>query len=85
MGSQLKINYSDKLPDSMHLSHEEFEKEAKLAMAVKLFEMKKISSGMAASLAGINRVEFLFTLSRYNVNMIDYEADELDNDLLNAR
>jgi predicted HTH domain antitoxin len=84
MKSQIKINYSDRLPDSMHLSHEEFEKEAKLAMAVKLFEMRKISSGIAASLAGIDRVKFLLSLSDYNVNMIEYREDELDNDLLNA-
>jgi predicted HTH domain antitoxin len=30
------------------------EQEAKMAMAVKLFEMKRISSGMAASLVGMN-------------------------------
>lgn len=35
----------------MHLSRKQFEKEVKIAMAVKLFEMKKISSGMAASIA----------------------------------
>lgn len=35
MESQLKIKYADKLPDFMHLSHEVFEKEDKLAMAEK--------------------------------------------------
>jgi len=33
-----------------------------MAMAVKLFEMKRLSSGMAATLAGLNRVNFLLNL-----------------------
>lgn len=63
---------------------EQFEKESRLAMAIKLFEMKRLSSGMAASLAGMDRVFFLLMLSQYNVNMIDYEPDELESDFKNA-
>jgi hypothetical protein len=36
-------------------------------MAVTLFEMKRLSSGMAASLIGMSRVEFLSELHRYGV------------------
>ena len=53
-------------------------------MAVKLFEMKKISSGIAAQIAEMERVQFLLLLAQYDVNMIDYDADELDTDLSNA-
>ena len=53
-------------------------------MAVKLFEMKKLSSGMAAQLAGVDRVFFLLNLHRYGVNMIDLDNDELESDLKNA-
>lgn len=84
MQSKITIPYSDKLPDVMQVSREQFEKEARLAMAIKLFEMKRLSSGMAASLAGIDRVSFLLKLSDYNVNMLDYEADELESDFTNA-
>jgi predicted HTH domain antitoxin len=84
MQSKITIPYSDKLPDVMQVSREQFEKEARLAMAIKLFEMKRLSSGMAASLAGIDRVSFLLKLSEYNVNMLDYEADELESDFENA-
>jgi len=68
----------------MQLSHKQFEKEARLAMAVKLFEMKKLSSGMAANLAQTDRVSFLLSLSDYSVNMINYEAEELLEDINNA-
>jgi len=58
--------------------------EAKLAMAVKLFEMKRLSSGMAASLIGISRVQFLSEIHRFGVPMIDLNESELAQDLLNA-
>lgn len=48
-----------------------------MAMAVKLFEMKQISSGMAARLAGVERVTFLLNLYRYGVAMIDLTESEL--------
>ncbi len=58
--------------------------DAKLAMAVKLFEMKRLSSGMAASLIGMSRIQFLSELHRFNVPMIDLDEHELAQDLLNA-
>lgn len=84
MQSKITIPYSDKLPDVMQVSREQFEKEARLAMAIKLFEMKRLSSGMAASLAGMDRVSFLLVLSQYNVNMLDFEPEELESDFENA-
>jgi len=53
-------------------------------MAVKLFEMKRLSSGMAAALVGIDRVSFLLSLHRYGVPMIDLTEAELLSDLENA-
>ena len=45
--------------DAAHSAPEDFALEAKLAMAAKLFEMKRLSSGMAASLIGMDRLTFL--------------------------
>lgn len=81
---QLKIEYPATMPDALQQTREQFEQEAKWAMAVKLFEMKRISSGMAAALVGTDRVSFLLNLHRYGVAMIDLEADELLSDLENA-
>ncbi len=53
-------------------------------MAVKLFEMKKLSSGMAAQLIGMDRVTFLLNLHHYGVAMINLEDDELLADIENA-
>jgi hypothetical protein len=49
-------------------------------MAVKLFEMKRLSSGIAAQ----DRVTFLLSLHRFGVPMIDLEEEELLSDIENA-
>lgn len=81
---QLKIDYPVTLPDALQQTREQFEQEAKWAMAVKLFEMKRLSSGMAAQLVGTDRVSFLLNLHRYGVAMIDLTEEELLSDLDNA-
>lgn len=84
MDNTICIRYPAGLPDAMQISSSEFEKEAKMAMAVKLFELKKVSSGTAADMAGVDRVSFLLSLYRYNVEMINIEEEELLTDLENA-
>jgi predicted HTH domain antitoxin len=84
MNKLLTIPYSSKLPDALQISSKQFEQEAVMAMAVKLFELKKLSSGMAASLVGVDRVSFLLSLHRYGVDMIDIEPEEITDDLKNA-
>lgn len=84
MVEQLVIEYPDTLPDVMQRTKAQFEHEAKMAMAVKLFEMKQLSSGMAAKLVGMDRVSFLLGLHRYGVAMIDLEENELLSDIENA-
>jgi len=84
MLNQLNIEYPQNLPDILQTTRQDFEKEARMAMAVKLFEMKRLSSGMAANLAGVDRVTFLLNLHRFNVPMIDLEEDELLSDIQNA-
>jgi predicted HTH domain antitoxin len=72
------------LPDVLQETVEQFESEARMAMAVKLFEMKRLSSGLAAALAGVDRVTFLLSLHRYNVPMIDMTEKELESDIAHA-
>ena len=84
MTNHLSIDYPDTLPDVLQESREDFEKEARMAMAVKLFELKRLSSGMAAALVGLDRVSFLLRLHQFGVPMINLTADELAEDVANA-
>ena len=81
---QLLVEVPNHLPDAAQCTPQQFMQEAKLAMAVKLFEMKRLSSGMAASLIGMSRVQFLSEIHRFGVPMIDLNESELAQDLLNA-
>ncbi|HRG47581.1 MAG: UPF0175 family protein [Leptospiraceae bacterium] len=80
----LSLELPDSLPDGLHISKAEFEKEAKMALLLKLYELKRISSGVASKVLGISRVEFLFLLKQYKIPVIDLEAGELKQDMLNA-
>jgi len=84
MPNQFDIQYPKNLPDVLQVTRQAFEDEARMAMAVKLFELKRLSSGMAAALAGCSRTDFLLNLHRFNVPMIDLEEEELLTDMENA-
>ena len=84
MAQELRIPYPDHLPDAVQQSQEQFEEGARMAMAAKLFEMGRLSSGMAAQLVGMDRVTFLLRLHEYGVSMIDLDEDDLESDFCNA-
>lgn len=84
MSLQLTIEYPETFPDAVGRTREQFEQEAKWAMAVKLFELQRLSSGMAAALLGVDRVTFLLKLGDYGIPMIDLSEEELLSDIANA-
>lgn len=81
---QLTIPYPEALSDALGCTREQFEQEAKWAMAVKLFELKRLSSGTAATIVGVDQVSFLLKLGDYGVSLIDLIEEELLSDLVNA-
>jgi len=84
MSRQLTIEYPESLPDALQETIEQFEQEAKMAMVAKLFEMKRLSSGMAAALVGMDRVSFLLQMHHYGVAVLDLGSEELTSDIANA-
>lgn len=81
---QIVVEVPASLPDAIKCTPQQFAQVAKLAMCVKLFEIKRLSSGMAASIVGVSLVEFLGELHRYGVAMINLEDDELAQEIANA-
>ena len=81
----LSIPYPDALPSALHLSNGEFESEARMAMAVKLFDVGRLTAGQAAELAGVPRVHFLYELGCWGVASLQADAESLENDVKVAR
>ena len=54
----------------------------RMAAAVKMYELGRLSSGAAAEMAGIPKPVFMSRLAEYGVNTFDMTADELAEDLL---
>ena len=57
---------------------ETFAHELKLLAAIKLFELRRLSSTRAGELAGLSRLEFMLTLGRYKVFPFLAELEELE-------
>ncbi|MFO0968870.1 MAG: UPF0175 family protein [Gemmataceae bacterium] len=60
------------------------EMEARLFLAVKLFEVGRLSCGQAAELAGFSKRAFMEFLGRQRVPVFNGSADEVASDLANA-
>ncbi len=80
----LTIPYPKDLLLSLKESEASFENEARLLLAVKLYEMGRISTGLAAQLAGMDRVSFMFSLDHFGLSPIGIDPDELEQDMTNA-
>jgi len=75
---RLSIDYPDNFTAAFNQSKDAFEQEAKMAMAAKLFETGRLSSGQAAHMAGISRVKFLLECSRFGVPSVYWEQEEIE-------
>jgi len=57
----------------------------RLAAAMKLYELGRLSTGAAAELAGLGRVEFLDRLAKFGVNAFQEAPEELAHELATLR
>jgi len=76
---QLTIPYSEDLLLSLKSDPEHFE-----LLAVKRYELGRVTTGTAAQLAGMDRVRFIFELDRFGLSPIGVDPDELAEDIVNA-
>ena len=73
----LSIKYPESVLATLNLSTDDFEKEAKLALAIKLFEWGRLTSGQAAQLAEVSRFSFLVSCGRYGAPSVQWDDEEL--------
>ncbi len=85
MKGMIKIEYPESLANTLRLNGKDFESEMKTSSLVKLFELGKVSSGVAAKVLNLTRVDFLELLVKYNVSVFGaYDINDLNEDIANA-
>ena len=85
MSQTLTVEYPDRLPDALNMTRVEFEQDARMAMAAKLYEMGRLSSAEAARMSGLDRVRFLLALERFGVSAMNMDEEELKQEFAQAR
>lgn len=75
------IEYPDTLPGLLKLSEKQFNEELRFIVAAKLYEMGKLSSGKAAYMANLPRVEFIHKLGAYGFSAINLDDEQIDVEL----
>jgi predicted HTH domain antitoxin len=80
----LIVEYAESLPDSVRLSRRELEYTMRLALAAKLFELGRLSSGQAAALIPLDRASFLRGLHQMGVAAVDWDTEEFADEIKHA-
>ncbi len=82
---EMKIPVPDGIQETLKLTEKELSAEAKVLLAAKLYELGRLTAGLAAELAGMERLTFLSTLSRYGTPAINLRDEEVTKELEAAR
>jgi predicted HTH domain antitoxin len=82
--SQVTFLVPDEVLLALDATPEALASTIRLAAAVKLYEMGRLSSGAAAQLAGVPKPYFLTRLADHGVTTFDLSTEELIHDLNGA-
>ncbi len=75
--SKITLSIPDETLLALKVNPDQLGAELRLAAAVKLYELGRMSSGAAAKLAGVPRTVFLMRLADYGVDTIKLSEEEL--------
>ncbi len=85
MTSEINVAIPQELAFALKMQEQELAREILRLSVVKLYELGKLSSGMASQLLGITRLSFLELEAEYQVSILgNPNPIQLQQDLLNA-
>jgi predicted HTH domain antitoxin len=77
----LSLPYPDDLLITSGKSPQELESELLFLLAVKLFELRKLSLGKAANFCQMNKLQFMYELGRLKIPVINLYDDQIADEL----
>jgi predicted HTH domain antitoxin len=80
----ITLNVPDDSCEALRLSPEALAEELRLAAAMKLYEVGRLSVGAAAALAGVPQPVFLGKLAEYNISAFRLSEQELGEEARRA-
>ena len=83
--NELTIHYPAEILWALDKEPVEFETEARLFLSLKLYETGRLSTELAAQLAGMSHFAFIFELGKHGLSPFGETADELAKDMANAQ
>jgi predicted HTH domain antitoxin len=76
----LTIEYPDEVLWALQQEPDEFANEARLLLALKLYETGKLSTDLAAQIVGVPRVAFFYLLGQHGLSPFGETPEELEED-----
>lgn len=85
MQKAIHVKYSESLASKLRLNTKDFEREMKMNLLVKIYEIVKISLGTGTKVLRIWRIEFWDHLVKHKVSIFGLSTlDELNEDIANV-
>ena len=79
--ASINFEIPDDILYSLNEDRTEFINKIRLYSALQLYKDHKLSIGKAAQLAGMKKEHFMFELDKFEIPMIDYDSEELEQEL----
>lgn len=82
--ARITLDLPDEVFAALRRSPDEFSRELRLAAAMHWYQLGRISQEKAASVAGLDRTDFLLALARERLDVFKVDLDELKRELERA-